>query len=158
MISTGALDRAGRAIMASEFSVGALPASAEWVAPDLVAFERIARSVYSQLPDRFRAQAGHILFVIADFPEEKLIEELGIEDPFELTGLFEGPDPMGRESAAMMGEPARIHLFRRAILDEWADNGEVTLGDLIAHVLIHEIGHHFGLSDDDIDALLEGDE
>lgn len=141
--------------MGSEFSVGTLPASAEWVAPDLVAFERIARTVYAGLPDRFRAQAGQIQFVIADFPDESLIGELGIEDPFELTGLFEGPDPMGRESAAMMGEPARIHLFRRAILDEWADHGEVTLGELVAHVMIHEIGHHFGLSDDDIDGLLE---
>lgn len=141
--------------MGSEFSVGALPASAEWVAPGLAVFERIARAVYAELPDRFRAQAGQILFIIADFPDEAMIAELGIEDPFELTGLFEGPDPMGRESAAMMGEPSRIHLFRRAILDEWADNGEVTLGDLIAHVMIHEIGHHFGLSDDEIDMLLD---
>jgi predicted Zn-dependent protease with MMP-like domain len=78
------------------------------------------------------------------------LDSLGIEDPFELTGLYQGVD-LGHRSVLDYGtEPSRVFLYRRPILDEWTERGDVSLGDLIAHVLVHEIGHHFGLSDDDI--------
>ena len=79
---------------------------------------------------------------------------MGIEDPFDLSGLYEGV-PLTERSVEQSGTlPERVLLFRRPILDEWAD-GEDTLEHLVAHVLIHEVGHHFGLSDDDIHALEE---
>ena len=85
-----------------------------------------------------------------DFAAEEVLDGLNIEDAFELTGLYQGVD-LGRRSVLDYGtEPSRVFLYRRPILDEWAERGDVSLGDLIAHVLVHEIGHHFGLSDDDI--------
>jgi predicted Zn-dependent protease with MMP-like domain len=86
-------------------------------------------------------------------PPDDVLDELGIEDPFELTGLYQGVD-LGRQSVLDPSpEPARVFLYRRPILDEWAERGDVSLGDLVAHVLVHEIGHHFGLSDADIEAI-----
>jgi predicted Zn-dependent protease with MMP-like domain len=89
---------------------------------------------------------------VADFAEEDLLEEMGIDDPFELTGVYHGQD-LAHQSVLDPGAlPAEIMLFRRPILDEWAENGLVSLGDLVTHVLVHEIGHHFGLTDADIHA------
>jgi predicted Zn-dependent protease with MMP-like domain len=76
-----------------------------------------------------------------------------MEDPFELTGLYFGVDVGRRDEMGPAAEPSRIFLYRRPILDEWCERGDVGLSDLIAHVLIHEIGHHFGLTDDDIDRI-----
>jgi predicted Zn-dependent protease with MMP-like domain len=76
---------------------------------------------------------------------------LGLEDPFELTGVYQGRDLAHRSVLDVAPLPAEVVLFRRPILDEWAENGQASLGELIAHVLIHEIGHHFGLSDSDIE-------
>ena len=76
-----------------------------------------------------------------------------IDDPFGLTGLYSGVDIGRRDSMGPAAEPSRVFLYRRPILDEWCERGNVSLYDLIAHALIHEIGHHLGLSDDDIDAI-----
>ncbi len=109
----------------------------------------------ARLPQEFRTHLGGLVVQVEDFPGEDLLEEMGIADPFELTGVYEGLSlaEMSIEHSGTL--PPRVTLFRRPILDEWAERGDETLEHLVAHVLIHEIGHHFGLSDDDIHALEE---
>lgn len=127
-------------------------------APSLDDFARIAREAFDALPADFRAAAGEVVIRIDDFATEDVLAGFGMEDPFELTGLYHGVDLASRESLGPAAEPSRVFLYRRPILDEWCERGDVSLSDLIAHVLIHEIGHHFGLSDDDIDQIEgEGD-
>jgi len=122
-------------------------------APSLDQIAALAEAAFAALPGRFRRQAGDIVFRVDDFPPEDVLDELGIEDPFQLTGLYQGVD-LGRRSVLDPSpEPARVFLYRRPILDEWAERGDVSLAELVAHVLVHEIGHHFGLSDDDIEAI-----
>ncbi|QYF86712.1 metallopeptidase family protein [Brevundimonas sp. PAMC22021] len=123
------------------------------VAPSLDDFARLAREAFDALPEPFRRAAGEVVFRIDDFADETTLSDLGIEDAFELTGLYHGVDIGQRDGLGPAAEPSRVFLYRRPILDEWCERGDVTLSDLIAHVLIHEIGHHFGLSDDDIDAI-----
>lgn len=122
-------------------------------APSLDDFARMAREAFDALPLDFRAAAGEVVIRIDDFADEEVLAGFGMEDPFELTGLYHGVDIGSREGLGPAPEPSRVFLYRRPILDEWCDRGDVTLGDLIAHVLIHEIGHHFGLTDDDIDNI-----
>lgn len=124
-------------------------------APSLDDFARLARQAFDALPAEFRAAAGEVVFRIDDFADEQTLAEMEIEDPFELTGLYYGVDIGRRDSLGPAPEPSRIFLYRRPILDEWCERGDVGLAELIAHVLIHEIGHHFGLSDDDIHAIEE---
>ena len=124
--------------------------------PSLDDFAALAESALAALPEPFKGMAGQVRMRVADFAEEDLLEELGIDDPFELTGVYHGMDLAHQSVLDPLILPAEILLFRRPILDEWAENGEVTLGELIAHVLIHEIGHHFGLSDADIHAAEGG--
>ena len=119
-------------------------------APTLDDMEALARDALARLPEPFATYLKDVVLIVEDFPSEDMLEQLGIEDPFELTGLYTGRPA---ELEAMTGDlPAMIHLFRRPILDEWADGG-VTLEDLVVHVVIHEAGHHFGLSDDDMEWL-----
>lgn len=122
-------------------------------APSLDDFAAIARAAFDDLPRPFRELAGEAVIRIADFAEDDMLADLGIEDAFELTGLYQGVDLSRRSVLDPMPRPSMVFLFRRPILDEWAERGDVTLGELIAHVLVHEIGHHFGLSDDDIEAI-----
>lgn len=121
-------------------------------APSLDVIEQLAREAYAMLPEEFRALAQDLIFVITDFPPDDVFEDMALETPFDLLGLFEGRG-IGERFSVETGEmPNRISLYRRAILDYWAENEE-SLGDIITHVLIHEIGHHFGLSDADIEAI-----
>ena len=122
-------------------------------APSLEDIAEIAERAFAALPDGFRKLAGDVIFRVDDFPEQDVLGELGIEDPFELTGLYQGVDLARRSVFDASPEPSRVFLYRRPILDEWAERGEVTLEELVAHVLVHEIGHHFGLSDAQIDAI-----
>jgi predicted Zn-dependent protease with MMP-like domain len=120
------------------------------LAPSLDDFAALAKVAFEALPDNFRALAGDVVLRVDDFASDEVLDDLGIEDPFELTGLYQGVD-LGRRSVLDTGvQPSMVFLYRRPILDEWTERGDVTLGELIAHVLVHEIGHHFGLSDDDI--------
>lgn len=125
------------------------------LAPSLDAIETIARDALARLPAEFRAHLGDVVLIVEDFADDATLDALGIESAFELTGLYHGR-PVG-EKSAFDAVPAadRIHLYRRAILDEWIDTG-VGLDALVRHVLIHEVGHHFGLSDADMHALEAG--
>ncbi|MEL7686836.1 metallopeptidase family protein [Citromicrobium bathyomarinum] len=115
--------------------------------------EELGREAIAGLPDAFREQLGDVVFAVEDFADEETLRELGMENPFELTGVYEG-HALTERSIEMSGTlPTRIRLFRRPILDEWAERGDETLEHLVRHVVIHEIGHHFGLSDDDMHAL-----
>lgn len=122
-------------------------------APSLDDFAALASAAFEALPEQFRRMAGDVVFRIEDFAEPEVLAELGIEDAFELTGLYQGVD-LSRRSVLDSGVPgSMVFLYRRPILDEWAEAQDLALGDLITHVLVHEIGHHFGLSDDDIHAI-----
>lgn len=114
--------------------------------------EEIARATLRGLPEPFAQSLGEVVLIVQDFADEATLRQMGIADPFELSGLYEGV-PLTERSVEQSGTmPERILLYRRPIIDEWAD-GEETLEHLVAHVLIHEVGHHFGLSDDDIHLL-----
>ncbi|HEX4846931.1 MAG TPA: metallopeptidase family protein [Novosphingobium sp.] len=122
-------------------------------APSLSEIEALARAALARLPEPFAAHLDGVLLAVEDFADEETLAALGIADPFELTGIYEGW-PVGEKHSAPSGTlPDRIRLFRSPILDEWIARGDETLEHLVSHVLIHEVGHHFGLSDDDIDAL-----
>lgn len=126
--------------------------AAQTLAPDAGTIEALARAALDRLPQAFRAHLGDIVLRIEEFAEEDILAELGIEDPFDLTGLYTGR-PVGEKSIVDSGGmPDMIHLYRRAILEEWIETG-VGLEALVAHVLIHEVGHHFGLTDADMHAL-----
>lgn len=120
------------------------------LAPSLDDFALLAKQAFDDLPAEFRQLAGEVVIRVDDFPSEEVLDSLGIEDAFELTGLYQGVDLSSRSVLDFGAELSRVFLYRRPILDEWAERGDVSLGDLITHVLVHEIGHHFGLSDDDI--------
>lgn len=122
-------------------------------APSLDDFTTIARAAFDALPEPFRQLAGEAVIRVADFAEADVLADLEIEDAFELTGLYQGVDLTRRSVLDPLPRPSLVFLYRRPILDEWAERGDVTLGELITHVLVHEIGHHFGLSDGDIDAI-----
>ena len=126
------------------------------VAPSLDAFNALAQAAFVALPEPFRAMAGEVQMRVADFAEEEVLEALAIEDAFELTGLYQGVDLTRRSLSGPVAEPSLVFLYRRPILDEWCERGDVTLGELIANVLVHEIGHHFGLSDEQIHAIEDG--
>lgn len=118
-------------------------------APALADFEAMATAAWERLPANFRELAADVVIRIEDFATDDVLEELDIEDPFELTGLYQGVSLTAKSVSDAPREPDMVFLYRRPILDEWA-SGEEELGHLIAHVLVHEIGHHFGLSDDDM--------
>ncbi len=122
-------------------------------APSLDDFARLAREAFDALPEPFRSLAGEVVIRVDDFADEQTLATMEMEDPFELTGLYYGVDIGLRDSLGPAAEPSRIFLYRRPILDEWCERGDVGLAEIIAHVLIHEIGHHFGLDDDRIDVI-----
>ena len=121
-------------------------------APDAAEIERLADAAIARLPERFRAHLRDVVLRIDEFAEDEVLEALGIDNPFELSGLYSGR-PIDEQSSWVSGElPAMIHLYRRALLDEWVETG-VGLDALISHVIVHEVGHHFGFSDDDMHAI-----
>ena len=126
------------------------------LAPSLDDIETLARAALARLPEPFAAHLDGVLLVVEDFADDETLADLGIDDPFELTGLYEGI-PVGEKHNASGTMPDRIRLFRAAILDEWIARGDERLEHLVAHVLIHEVGHHFGLSDAAIEALEDAD-
>jgi predicted Zn-dependent protease with MMP-like domain len=127
----------------------------EWrdaMAPDLAIFQGIASAAWERLPGQFRQMCGDLVIRVVDFADDEVLDELEIESPFELLGLYQGVSLNNQSTGDPPREPDMVFLYRRAILDEWT-NGEDSLGEIITHVLIHEIGHHFGYSDADMEAI-----
>ena len=122
------------------------------VAPSLADFEALAAAAWDRLPEQFRRMCGDLVIRVEDFATDEVLDALGIEDPFELSGLYHGVSLDKKSVADLPRGPDMVLLYRRPILDEWAD-GEVGLGQLVTHVLVHEIGHHFGFSDADMAAI-----
>jgi predicted Zn-dependent protease with MMP-like domain len=120
--------------------------------PSAEEIEAIARNAMERLPEPFASHLQHVVVQIEDYAGDALLAELGIEHPLDLTGIYEGI-PISQRSVETSGTlPDRIRLFRQAILAEWVEEGE-RFEHLIQHILIHEVGHHFGLSDEDMHAL-----
>ena len=122
-------------------------------APDASDMESMALATVAALPAAFRTAAEAVVIRIEEFPSEEMLDGLELEDSFELTGLYEGTPLIDKSVSDPAPQPDTIWLFRRAILDEWVERGNVTLGELVAHVLIHELAHHFGWTDEDIAAI-----
>lgn len=124
----------------------------ETFAPDAARIEALAHAALARIPAPFAAHLTEVVLVIEEFADDAVLAEMGMEDPFELTGLYSGR-PVGEKSAFdTVSLPDTIHLYRRPLLDEWVETG-VSLEALVTHVVVHEVGHHFGLSDDDMHAL-----
>ena len=120
------------------------------LAPDLDAIEAFALEALETFPDAFRPHARSVLLRIADVAPDDVLRDLEIDDPFQLTGLYDGVPLTEKTVGDLPGPPDTIWLFRRAILDEWIARGDVRLRDLVSHILVHELAHHFGWSDEEI--------
>src|SRR5262245_41145250 len=124
-------------------------------APWLAELEALAETAFARLPPKFRALCEGVVIRVDDFPTDEVLDELGAQTEFDLLGLFQGVGLPFRSDSAPVQMPNMVWLYRRPILDYWAEHDE-TLGAIITHVLVHEIGHHFGLSDDDMATIEAG--
>lgn len=123
--------------------------------PDAAVIERLARETVDRLPEMFRDYLTHVIFRVEEFADDETLKVLGMENPWELTGLYQGR-PISEQSIWSAGDlPPMISLFRSPLLNEWVETG-VALEDLVAHVIVHEVGHHFGLSDEEMQAIEDG--
>jgi predicted Zn-dependent protease with MMP-like domain len=121
--------------------------------PSLNEIERIADTSYAELPEEFRKLCEGLVIRVEDFPDDEVLDEMECETEFDLLGLFRGNGLAQSPAVPQTGTaPNMIWLYRRPILDYWAESEE-TLSAVVTHVLVHEIGHHFGLSDDDMEAI-----
>ena len=131
--------------------------SPDWArayAPTLDDIEALASQALTSLPEPFRSLAADVTCSVAEFAEDDVLAGFGMESPFELMGLFSGVGLTEDGAVPQTGQlPNTVFLYRRAILDYWAENDDNTLGEIVTHVLIHELGHHFGFSDDDMEAI-----
>jgi predicted Zn-dependent protease with MMP-like domain len=123
-------------------------------APSLAELEALAIAAFRRLPARFRALCEDLVIQVDDFPSEEVLDRMQAQTDYDLLGLFHGVGLPFRSDSTTGQMPNMIWLYRRPILDFWAEHDE-TLGAIVTHVLVHEIGHHFGLSDDDM-AVIEG--
>ncbi|MHC8508195.1 MAG: metallopeptidase family protein [Rhodospirillales bacterium] len=132
---------------------GSGPASAP---PGLKDIERIAARAFAGIPDALRRHAENVTLHVQDFPDSEIEKDMGLESPFDLLGLYQGVSLAEKSIADAPADQDRVFLYRRPILDYWAETGE-PLEHIVRHVLIHEIGHHFGLSDADMEAIENAD-
>jgi len=123
------------------------------IAPDLLMIEQLAREAVIALPEPFRAAATLVALRVEDFAPEGILEAMGVDSPYDLTGLYEGTPLTEQSVGDQPTQPDMIWLFRKPILDEWVERGDVSIAELVTHVMIHELAHHFGWSDDDIAAV-----
>jgi predicted Zn-dependent protease with MMP-like domain len=131
----------------------ALSGLASLRAPTPEDIDAIARAAFERLPDSFRRLSEGLVIQVTDFPDDETLKEMDAESDFDLLGLFRGRGLAQRGAVAETGElPNMIWLYRRPLLDFWCE-GEDSLDEVVTHVLVHEIGHHFGLSDDDMEAI-----
>ncbi len=127
--------------------------SSDWpydAPPDLEQFQGLANESFAAMPAAFRRLCGNVVIHVAEEAGAALLAEMGIKNPLELSGLFEGVGLSEQGVSAPYPYPNHVHLYRRSIITEWRARRNVTLSQLVTHVLVHEIGHHFGLSDDDM--------
>jgi predicted Zn-dependent protease with MMP-like domain len=132
-----------------------MPGPRDWqnaTAPSLADIEALAADAWNRLPSEFRNLCRDIVFRVEDFAADEVLDEMEIESPFDLMGLYRGVSLDRKSVMDQPLEPDMVFLYRRAILDFWAESDE-PLGHLVTHVLVHEIGHHFGLSDADMEAI-----
>lgn len=122
-------------------------------APSADEIETLAREVLSRLPPAFAGPAAAVILRVEEYASDEFLDELAIDDPLELTGLYDGVPMTEKSPSEPQYFPDTVFLFRRPILDEWAERGNVGLGELVGNVVIHEFAHHFGWSDDDIAAI-----
>jgi predicted Zn-dependent protease with MMP-like domain len=123
-------------------------------APSLADIQELAEEAYARLPERFRKLCDGLVIHVEDFPTSEVLDSMRAQSEFDLLGLFQGVGlPFQSETVPEL-MPNMIWLYRRPILDYWAENQD-SLGEIVTHVLVHEIGHHFGLSDDDMEAIEE---
>jgi predicted Zn-dependent protease with MMP-like domain len=121
-------------------------------APSLADIESLAQAAVERLPELFRRHLQHVILRVEDFPDAEVMAAMKLESEFDILGLYQGHH-VGDPGADVTGAlPPAIFLYRRPLIDAWAE-GEDSLEQLVTHVLVHEVGHHFGLSDDDIDAI-----
>jgi predicted Zn-dependent protease with MMP-like domain len=126
-------------------------------APSIDDFRRIAAKVFAEIPEVFRREVDGVAIVIEDFADDETLDAMGIEDPYNLLGLYHGISLEHKSLYNVRSDQDMIFLYRRPLLDVWA-HGRDTLEDIIRNTLIHEIGHHFGLSDDDMHRLEDEDD
>lgn len=119
-------------------------------APSLSEIERLARATLDAMPAPFAAGAAGVALVVVDWPPRDILRDLGLDDPRDLTGLYDGIPLTEKSVFDQPTHPDTIWLFRRPLLDELAERGNITLAELVRHVTVHELAHHFGWSDDDI--------
>jgi predicted Zn-dependent protease with MMP-like domain len=124
-------------------------------APTIADIERIADAALRTIPQELLSHVGNVVIQVEDFPDEETEQEMALESPFDLLGLYRGVDLLRKSIGDAPQSLDMIFLYRRPLLDYWCETGE-DLTDLVRHVLIHEIGHHFGFSDDDMEAIEAG--
>jgi predicted Zn-dependent protease with MMP-like domain len=122
-------------------------------APGLDLIEALALDTILTLPEPYRLAAQAVLLRTADFAPEEMLQELGCDDPFDLTGLYDGVPLTDKSHGDTPTRPDTIWLFRRPILEEWIERGDIALADLVAHIYVHELSHHFGWTDEQIAAI-----
>ena len=122
-------------------------------APDAALIEEMAREAIAALPPEFAGPAAQVVLRVEDFAAEDVLDELQIDDAFDLTGIYDGIPLTEKSVSDQPAQPDIIWLYRRPLLDEWASRGNVTLAELVGHVVTHEMAHHFGWSDDDIASI-----
>lgn len=133
-----------------------MSSSPDWstaMAPSLDDLERLAITTWNRLPIDVRQMCGDLVIRIDEFATDEVLDSLGIENPFDLMGLYQGVSLDRQSTGDLPREPDMVFLYRRAIIDYWADAGDETLAALVTHVLVHEIGHHFGFSDVDMELI-----
>jgi predicted Zn-dependent protease with MMP-like domain len=130
-----------------------MPAQHLSLPPSIEDFEALASRAFAALPPEVRRVCGGLALRVTDFAPDEMLDEMGIEDPFELTGLYDGIALTERSVMHQPTQPDAVWLFRRPILDEWIERGNIPLDRLVLHVLVHEIAHHLGWSDEDILAI-----
>lgn len=120
--------------------------------PSLADIETLAQASLKTIPDELRRHVRDVVIRVEDFPDEETEREMNLETPFDLLGLYRGVDIAHKSVMDTPNGPDMIFLYRRPLLDYWCDTGE-SLEDIVRHVLIHEIGHHFGFSDEDMEEI-----
>ena len=120
--------------------------------PEVQDLEALSREAFATIPQELRRVLGDVVIQVSEFPDDDTMEEMDCETPFDLLGLYRGVNLMDKSSMGLAEAPDMIYLYRRPILDYWCETGE-DIAQVVRHVLIHEIGHHFGFSDDDMERI-----